>query len=58
VLVKTHSIIKALIEQGLSLDAIKALNPLNSHAEKWNWAFITTERMVTIHYYNITGLFD
>jgi glyoxylase-like metal-dependent hydrolase (beta-lactamase superfamily II) len=57
-LVETHSIIKALIEQGLPLKAIKALNPLNSYAEKWNWAFITTERMVTIHYYDITGLLD
>jgi len=57
-LVETHSIIKALIEQGLSLEAIKALNPLSSYGEKWNWAFITTERMVTIHYYDITGLLE
>jgi len=57
-LVETHSIIKALIEQGLSLEAIKALNPLNSYAEKWNWAFITTERMVSTHYYDITGLLE
>ncbi len=57
-LVETHNIIKKLIEQGLSLEAIKALNPLNSYAEKWNWAFITTDRMVIIHYYDITGLLD
>lgn len=57
-LVETHSIIEALIEQGLSLEAIKALNPLNSYAEKWNWAFITTERMVSTHYYDITGLLE
>ena len=54
-LVETHCLIKELIEQGLSLEAIKALNPLNGYTEKWNWAFITTERMVTIHYYDITG---
>lgn len=54
-LVETHGIIKELTEQGLSLQAIKALNPLNRYTEKWNWAFITTERMVTIHYYDITG---
>lgn len=57
-LVETHSIIKALIEQGLSLEDIKALNSLNSYAEKWNWAFITTERMVSTHYYDITGLLE
>jgi len=55
---ETHTIIKALIDQGLSLEAIKALNPLNSYTEKWNWAFITTERMVTTHYYDITGLLE
>ena len=54
-LVDTHSIVKELTEQGLSLEAIKALNPLNSYTQKWHWAFITTERMVTIHYYDITG---
>ena len=57
-LVETQNIIKKLIEQGLSLEAIKALNPLHSYAEKWNWAFITTDKMVTIHYYDITGLLD
>ena len=57
-LIETHNIIKELIGQGLSLEAIKALNPLNSYTEKWTWAFITTERMVTIHYYDITGLLD
>tara|TARA_R110001583_G_scaffold47292_8_gene148195 strand:+ start:1372 stop:2283 length:912 start_codon:yes stop_codon:yes gene_type:complete len=55
---ETHNIIKALIDQGLSLEAIKALNPLISYTEKWNWAFITTESMVTIHYYDITGLLE
>ena len=55
---ETHNIIKALIDQGLSLEAIKALNPLNSYTEKWSWAFITTERMVTTHYYDITGLLE
>ena len=55
---ETHKIIKKLIDQGLSLKAIKALNPLNSYTKKWHWAFITTERMVTIHYYDITGLLE
>ena len=55
---ETHNIIKALIYQGLSLEAIKALDPLNKYTDKWNWAFITTERMVTTHYYDITGLLE
>lgn len=55
---ETHNIIKELIVQGLSLEAIEALNPLNSYTEKWNWAFITTERMVTTHYYDVTGLLE
>ena len=55
---ETHKFIKALVDQGLSLAAIKALNPLNSYTKKWDWAFITTEIMVTTHYYDITGLLE
>jgi len=55
---ETHNIIKALIDQGLSLEAIKTLDPLNKYTDKWNWPFITTERMITTHYYDITGLLD
>lgn len=55
---ETHIIIKKLIDQGLSLKAIKALNPINSYTEKWNWEFITTERMVTTHYYDLTGMLE
>jgi len=52
---ETHKIIKKLVDRGLSLEAIKALEPLSGYTEKWNWAFITTERMVNTHYYDITG---
>lgn len=52
---ETQSIIKTLVEKGLSLAAIKALNPLAIYTEKWDWAFINTDRMVTTHYYDITG---
>lgn len=52
---ETHGIVKALIEQSLTLDEIQTLEPLKSYTEKWDWAFITTERMVTTHYYDITG---
>ena len=53
---ETHKIIKTLVDKGLSLAAIKALDPLHDYTKKWHWAFITTERMVTTHYYDITGL--
>jgi glyoxylase-like metal-dependent hydrolase (beta-lactamase superfamily II) len=52
---ETHNLIKDLVEKGLALDAIKALKPLNSYTNKWSWAFINTDLMVTIHYYDITG---
>lgn len=55
---QTHGIIKTLIDQGLSLAAIKALDPLHQYTEKWDWPFISTERMVITHYYDITGLLD
>jgi cyclase len=55
---ETHNIIKALTDQGLSLEDIKALDPLNKYTDQWTWAFITTERMVTTHYYDITGLLE
>ncbi|BBN83834.1 hypothetical protein PA25_38190 [Pseudoalteromonas sp. A25] len=52
---ETHAIIKELVKKGLSLEAIKALAPLKSYTKKWNWAFISTERMLITHYYDITG---
>jgi len=55
---ETHNIIKILIDQGLSLEVIKSLEPMNKYTDKWNWAFITTERMITTHYYDITGLLE
>lgn len=55
---ETHNIIKKLVRKGLSLKEIKALDPLSLYTEKWDWSFITTERMVTTHYYDITGLLE
>lgn len=57
-LTETHNIINELVAQGLSLAAIQALDPLAKYTDKWHWAFITTERMVTTHYYDITGRLD
>lgn len=55
---ETHLIVKSLIEKGLSLQAIKALNPLQQYREQWDWAFINADTMITTHYYDITGLLD
>ena len=42
--------ISSLVEDGKTLDEIMAANPLASYHDKWNWDFITTERMTqTIH---------
>lgn len=42
--------IKKLVDGGRTLDQILAANPLASYHDKWNWEFITTERMTrTIH---------
>lgn len=54
----THNIINELVEQGLSLEKIQALKPLDTYTYKWSWEFINTERMITTHYYDITGLLD
>lgn len=55
---ETHNTVKKLIEQGLSLEDIKALKPLKRYTEKWDWAFISAEIMVTTHYYDVTGMLE
>ncbi|NQZ81970.1 MAG: MBL fold metallo-hydrolase [Colwellia sp.] len=41
----TKQIITKLIASGKSEDEIVKLNPLSIYHDKWNWGFITTERM-------------
>ena len=42
--------VKKLVDDGKTLDEIMAANPLASYHDKWNWDFITTERMTqTLH---------
>jgi glyoxylase-like metal-dependent hydrolase (beta-lactamase superfamily II) len=42
--------IRKLVDDGKTLDEIMTANPLASYHDKWNWEFITTERMTqTIH---------
>ncbi|MCC2605749.1 MBL fold metallo-hydrolase [Planctobacterium marinum] len=54
-LVDTHEIVAKLIADGLFLDEILALEPLEGFSDKWSWGFITADRMIVTHYYDITG---
>jgi glyoxylase-like metal-dependent hydrolase (beta-lactamase superfamily II) len=48
-LIDARSKVRALVEDGKSLDEVKAANPLAQY-ESWSWDFITTERMTeTLH---------
>ncbi len=44
-LADAESRIRALLDQGMTADAILAANPLADYGESWSWGFITTERM-------------
>ena len=44
-LVDAEARVKALVDQGLTMDEIVAANPLADYHDEYNWAFITTERM-------------
>jgi glyoxylase-like metal-dependent hydrolase (beta-lactamase superfamily II) len=41
----SKEIISKLVANGKSEDEIVKLNPLSAYHDKWNWGFITTERM-------------
>lgn len=41
----TREMVADLIKGGKTLDDIVAINPLADYHDKWNWGFITTERM-------------
>lgn len=47
--------IAALVDDGLDYDAILATEPLADFHDDWNWAFITTERMIWTLYRDVTG---
>lgn len=44
-LVDAASLVKALIDKGMSSEEIMAANPLQKYDETYGWRFITTERM-------------
>ena len=47
--------VKALVEQGMSEEEVLAANPLADYHDDYNWNFITTERMTTTHYRDLTS---
>ena len=52
-LIDAHAMVKALVDQGMSLDDVQAANPLDKYSS-WNWDFITTERMTETLYRSLT----
>ena len=42
--------VAALVAKGMSADEVVAANPLAEYHDKWNWIFITTERMTKTLY--------
>lgn len=52
---EAYALVKKLVEEGLSLEQLKKRAPLSKFSEKWDWAFINTDRMTLILYYDLTG---
>lgn len=52
-LIDSQARVKALVEDGMSLDEVKEANPLSVY-DSWNWDFITTERMTETIYRSLT----
>jgi glyoxylase-like metal-dependent hydrolase (beta-lactamase superfamily II) len=48
-LIDAQARVQALVDDGMSLDEVKAANPLAPY-ESWSWGFITTERMTETLY--------
>ncbi|WP_144395020.1 MBL fold metallo-hydrolase [Pleionea sediminis] len=50
-----RKIIKKLIKDGKSEDEAVNANPLKQYHDKWNWQFITTEKMIRQVYQSLTS---
>jgi glyoxylase-like metal-dependent hydrolase (beta-lactamase superfamily II) len=48
-------LVKALVDQGMTEEEVLAANPLGKYHDDYNWSFITTERMTTTHYRDLTS---
>ena len=47
--------VKALVDKGMTEDEVLTANPLADYHDEYNWNFITTERMTTTHYRDLTS---
>ncbi|WP_053981288.1 MBL fold metallo-hydrolase [Marinagarivorans algicola] len=47
--------VQAMIDKGLTEDAVVAKNPLAKYHDTWNWSFITTEKMTRTLYKSLKG---
>ena len=55
VLVDGRNLVKALVDKGMTEEEVLAANPLARYHDDYNWSFITTERMTTTHYRDLTS---
>ena len=54
-LVDARNLVQRLVDTGKSRDEVLAENPLAVYHDRWNWGFITTERMTLTLYRSLTG---
>jgi len=54
-LIKSKKLVAALIKEGKSEEQVVKANPLKEFHDKWNWQFITTERMTRQLYKGLKG---
>jgi glyoxylase-like metal-dependent hydrolase (beta-lactamase superfamily II) len=55
VLIDGRNLVKALVDKGMTEEEVLAANPLAKYHDDYNWSFITTERMTTTHYRDLTS---
>ncbi len=53
-LIDAKSLIAKHVKDGLSLEDVLKANPLQKYHDDWNWGFITTERMTTQLYTDLS----
>ena len=51
----SKNIVSKLIEEGMTLEQVKAAEPLAKYDADWSWSFITTERMTETFYRGLTA---
>ena len=55
VLVEGRKRVRELVDEGMSEEEVLAANPLADYHDQYNWGFITTERMTSTHYRDLTS---